>query len=164
MLLLNFGILSKRINNILEIEGSYLKRLYDEIIRYSVDTELWDDYFSKHPEYSTIEDIYFDTIISIEPSKYTKTVYDFTVPYEHSFVANGIINHNTTLLLERIRTLVEEVRIPQEDILTISFTRASSTIIYLHFFNAFAKPNAIFESKFGFVYSSSVNNNQSSKS
>ena len=126
MLLLNFGILSKRINNILEIEGSYLKRLYDEIIRYSVDTELWDDYFSKHPEYSTIEDIYFDTIISIEPSKYTKTVYDFTVPYEHSFVANGIINHNTTLLLERIRTLVEEVRIPQEDILTISFTRASA--------------------------------------
>ena len=126
MLLLNFGILSKRINNILEIEGSYLKRLYDEIIRYSVDTELWDDYFSKHPEYSTIEDIYFDTIISIEPSKYTKTVYDFTVPYEHSFVANGIINHNTTLLLERIRTLVEEVGIPQEDILTISFTRASA--------------------------------------
>ena len=126
MLLLNFGILSKRINNILEIEGSYLKRLYDEIIRYSVDTELWDDYFSRHPEYSTIEDIYFDTIVSIEPSKYTKTVYDFTVPYEHSFVANGIINHNTTLLLERIRTLVEEVRIPQEDILTISFTRASA--------------------------------------
>ena len=126
MLLLNFGILSKQLNNTLEIKGEYFKRLYDEIIRHNVDTEMWDDYFSRHPELSTIEDIYWDSIISIERSKYTKTVYDFTVPYEHSFVANGIINHNTTLLLERIRTLVEEVGIPQEDILTISFTRASA--------------------------------------
>ena len=126
ILLLNFGIISKRLNNILEIKGKYLKRLYDEIIRYNVNTEFWDDYFLRHPELSTTEDVFYDSIISLECSDEEKLVYDFTVPYEHSFVANGIINHNTTLLLERIRTLVEEVGIPQEQILTISFTRASA--------------------------------------
>src|SRR5699024_3821671 len=38
----------------------------------------------------------FDSVATIEESK--EVVYDFTVPETHSFVANGIVNHNTLLL------------------------------------------------------------------
>lgn len=41
--------------------------------------------------------IYWDRVASLEPSE--AEVYDFCVPGSHAFVANGFINHNTTLAL-----------------------------------------------------------------
>lgn len=126
MLFLNFGIPCKQLNNTLIFYNEYVKKLYDEIMTFSGNDELYKLFLEFNIQYNSKENIHWDKIALITKNEELKTVYDFTVPYEHSFVANGIINHNTTLLLERIRTLVEEVRIPQEDILTISFTRASA--------------------------------------
>jgi DNA polymerase III delta prime subunit len=40
---------------------------------------------------------YLDTIVKKEYSKEEKMIYDFHIPKTHSFLASGIINHNTTL-------------------------------------------------------------------
>jgi ATP-dependent exoDNAse (exonuclease V) alpha subunit/intein/homing endonuclease len=39
---------------------------------------------------------YWDEVVSIEPS--VAPVYDLTVPQDESFVANGFVNHNTTIV------------------------------------------------------------------
>ncbi|MGG3987481.1 3'-5' exonuclease [Bacillus smithii] len=65
--------------------------------------------------------IFMDTIKNIEESE--AVVYDFTVPDTHSFVANGFINHNTTVLTYRLNTLITKHGVPEKDILTITFTR-----------------------------------------
>ena len=55
---------------------------------------------SREPEFQTLaalfdEEIYWDKVEKISESK--AEVYDFVVPETHSFIANGIFNHNTTL-------------------------------------------------------------------
>ncbi|PIN74322.1 DNA mismatch repair protein MutS [Candidatus Woesearchaeota archaeon CG10_big_fil_rev_8_21_14_0_10_45_16] len=40
----------------------------------------------------------YDPIASIEASEAMKDVYDFSVPGTHSFTANGLINHNSTIM------------------------------------------------------------------
>lgn len=67
------------------------------------------------------KNIFLDKIANIKKSE--SVVYDFTVPDTHSFVSNGFISHNTTILLNRINNLVSNHNIPESDILTISFTR-----------------------------------------
>src|SRR5690606_19400958 len=49
------------------------------------------------------QNIFLDKITSIEESE--SVVYDFTVPETHSFVANGIVNHNTFTLKGFTETL-----------------------------------------------------------
>lgn len=49
------------------------------------------------------ENMFIDRVVSVEESE--AHVYDFTVPDTHSFVANGIINHNTTIVKALIETL-----------------------------------------------------------
>ncbi len=57
----------------------------------------WGDRLPNYHYLSNItNNIFIDRIASIESSE--SVVYDFTVPETHSFVANGIINHNTTIL------------------------------------------------------------------
>ncbi len=41
---------------------------------------------------------HYDKIISITKSTLKKDVFDFTVPQSHSFTANGLINHNSTVM------------------------------------------------------------------
>lgn len=50
--------------------------------------------------------LFIDYVESIEES--SAHVYDFTVPVTHSFVANGFINHNTTIMKGLIRALGNE--------------------------------------------------------
>lgn len=58
-----------------------------------------------HYEYlkNICENIFVDFIEAVEESE--NVVYDFTVPVTHSFVANGFINHNTTIVKGLINTL-----------------------------------------------------------
>jgi len=42
-------------------------------------------------------DIFLDKVLSIEEEE-EQNIYDFHIPNTHSFIANGIINHNTTLM------------------------------------------------------------------
>src|SRR5699024_8553643 len=46
------------------------------------------------------ENFIFDSINSFELSE--AIVYDFTVPETHSFVANGIVSHNTTWAVQQL--------------------------------------------------------------
>lgn len=57
---------------------------------------------TKEPELQILETlldptIYWDRVASVEPSE--AEVYDLCVPGSHAFIANGFINHNTTLAL-----------------------------------------------------------------
>ena len=133
LMLLTFGILSNFNEkfNTLSVESEYVEDLVwllglnndSNMMRVKSIQMLLD----KCSGVSNTENFYYDDIVDIKINdEELTTVYDFTVPYEHSFIANGIINHNTTLLLERIRRLVEENNVRQEDILTISFTKASA--------------------------------------
>ena len=132
-MLLTFGILSNFTEkfNTISVESEYVEDLVwllglnndSNMMRVKSIQMLLD----KCSGVSNTENFYYDDIVDIKINdEELTTVYDFTVPYEHSFIANGIINHNTTLLLERIRRLVEENNVRQEDILTISFTKASA--------------------------------------
>ena len=46
--------------------------------------------------YNVVNNTFIDIVETIEESECV--VYDFTVPETHSFVGNGIINHNTTMM------------------------------------------------------------------
>ena len=56
-------------------------------------------------------DIYWDEIVSIEPSG-IKQVYDLTIPETHNFIANDICVHNTALCLNLAANAAIEKKIP----------------------------------------------------
>jgi len=41
---------------------------------------------------------FYDSIANVQKSSKKKDVYDFTVPKTHSFIANGFVNHNSTVM------------------------------------------------------------------
>jgi guanylate kinase len=47
-------------------------------------------------DYLYLNDIYLDNINSIEKIDFNDFVYDFHIPFNHTFIANGLISHNTT--------------------------------------------------------------------
>lgn len=53
-------------------------------------------------------------------------VYDFTVPGTHSFIANGIVSHNTRVMAAKVAHAIEVEGMDPEAILATSFTRASA--------------------------------------
>lgn len=67
---------------------------------------------------------YIDEVVAKEQGK--AEVFDFTVPNTHSFVANGIVNHNTRLLTYKVSYLISELSYKPENILLLTFTRKSS--------------------------------------
>ena len=52
---------------------------------------------------------YFDSVTRIEAGE--AYVFDLTVPGTHSFFANGLVSHNTTMLREAARILAEQKRV-----------------------------------------------------
>jgi ATP-dependent metalloprotease FtsH len=85
--------------------------------KYTLDSLL--EFFSKRvppiknlPEYKYLQELgdnrfFFTPVREIEKGR-KKTVYDFTVPGSHSFIANGLINHNTLLS----RAVAGEANVP----------------------------------------------------
>ncbi|MDZ4232033.1 MAG: UvrD-helicase domain-containing protein, partial [Candidatus Pacearchaeota archaeon] len=53
-------------------------------------------------------------------------VYDFAVPTTHSFIANGIVSHNTRILAGKVVYHMEEMGLSAHQILACSFTKKSS--------------------------------------
>ena len=64
-------------------------------LRCYVDKHQDKPYPHKHFMENIVNNLHFELVDKIEDS--SNIVYDFTVPETHSFVANGIINHNTAI-------------------------------------------------------------------
>lgn len=69
---------------------------------------------------------YPDRIESITPLPGEHRVYDFTVPTTHSFIANGIVSHNTRVLAGKVVHHVQDLNMGIGNIMAVSFTRKSS--------------------------------------
>lgn len=63
---------------------------------------------------------FFEEVKTISRDK--DIVYDFTVPKLHSFIANGFINHNTKVLVERTISIIKEGHVDPSRIALITFT------------------------------------------
>lgn len=68
--------------------------------------------------------LYPDKIKSIKKD-IPQQVYDLTVPATHNFIANGIVSHNTRVVVERIARLLEQ-GIRGQNILATTFTRKAA--------------------------------------
>ncbi len=91
-----------------------LQRLSDKIFeKYDEDGEE----ITKQIQTLAFSDLFWDKIIEIEKVKSKEEfVYDLTVNETHSFVANGIIAHNTSLLQAMMQEISQNLRIlVQED-------------------------------------------------
>ena len=63
------------------------------------------------PLQSTLSDVYWDEIVSIEPLG-NQQVYDLTIPETHNFVANDICVHNTSFVLNVARNIAAYHKLP----------------------------------------------------
>ena len=69
--------------------------------------------------------LFFDKIVSVK-EEVVQTVYDFTVPDTHSFVGNGIVNHNTKVLTHRIAHLIQQKNVDPHNIIAVTFTNKAA--------------------------------------
>lgn len=68
---------------------------------------------------------YPDEVVSIVKNG-TERVYDYNVPTTHSFIANGIVSHNTRVLAGKVVYHINEEGAPADSVLATSFTRKSA--------------------------------------
>lgn len=87
----------RRLSGVMQEAYSPSRDAINYILKYANDLR---DYSTEDVDLEVLnnitKDLMFDSVATIEESK--EVVYDFTVPETHSFVANGIVNHNTLLL------------------------------------------------------------------
>lgn len=69
--------------------------------------------------------LYPDPIVSVESGP-TIPVYDLTVPRTHNFIANGIVSHNTRVLVERIARIIHDRTVQPDRILATTFTKKAA--------------------------------------
>lgn len=68
-----------------------------------------------------------DAIVSVVPQEAPAHVFDFHVPKTHSFIANGIVSHNTAVMAAKVAYHVLEQGMSPDQVLAVSFTRKAAT-------------------------------------
>jgi DNA polymerase III delta prime subunit len=58
-------------------------------------------------DYILENNLYFSVVKKIEYIDEPSTVYDFTLPKNHNFIANGLVNHNTTVARIMAKTILK---------------------------------------------------------
>lgn len=71
---------------------------------------------------------YPDAVVAVKPFG-KQAVYDFTVPETHSFIANGIVSHNTRVLASKVAWHIEQGVAPSQIIAT-SFAQKSAAELF----------------------------------
>ncbi|HLC48005.1 MAG TPA: ATPase, T2SS/T4P/T4SS family, partial [Candidatus Norongarragalinales archaeon] len=94
-----------------------LQRLHSKLVARGLEKESLSDSIKK----LAFNDVFWDRIVSIQEIPYgEKHVYDLTVGGTHSFVANGVIVHNTSMLQAMMQEIPQNLRIiVQEDTLEL---------------------------------------------
>lgn len=69
---------------------------------------------------------YPDEIESVQLVPGEHRVYDFTVPTTHSFIANGIVSHNTRVLAGKVVHHLQDLGLKMSNVMAMSFTRDSA--------------------------------------
>jgi superfamily I DNA/RNA helicase/intein/homing endonuclease len=69
---------------------------------------------------------YPDEVVAIRTVDEEQHVYDFTVPSTHSFIANGIVSHNTRVMAAKVAYALEDQGYHPEQVMATSFTRKSA--------------------------------------
>lgn len=68
---------------------------------------------------------YLDPVVSLEHLD-EERVFDFHVPETHSFIANGIVSHNTRCVVHRIARMITEGICSPDQILAVTFSRKAA--------------------------------------
>ena len=71
-------------------------------------------------------------------------VYDFTVPTTHSFIANGIVSHNTRVLAAKVSYHINELGALPHQIMATSFSKKSAEELISRIKSATGKGDALF--------------------
>ena len=67
-----------------------------------------------------------DEVVRVTALPEPERVYDFTVPTTHSFIANGIVSHNTRVLASKVVYHIRELGMPPDAVMATSFTRKAA--------------------------------------
>ncbi len=92
--------------NLIPYQGQQLKAVWEFLVHSGKQPYLNVGHNLYHLERVAYGNLFFSPVVSIQRSR--NVVYDFTVPGDHSFVANGIVNHNTLLA----RAIAGEADVP----------------------------------------------------
>lgn len=76
---------------------------------------------------SNLTNYQLDTVVSVVPQEVPAHVFDFHVPETHSFIANGIVSHNTAVMAAKVAYHVLEQGMSPDQVLAVSFTRKAAT-------------------------------------
>jgi len=69
---------------------------------------------------------YLDEVVTVRRDVERCQVYDFHVPEAHSFVANGIVSHNTTCVISRIAYLIQDKNVRPKRIIAVTFAKKAA--------------------------------------
>lgn len=73
------------------------------------------------------ENFFFEQVIDIQGAQ--SHVYDLCVLDHHSYVGDGVINHNTTVVCERVSRLIENHGVFPNSILLLSYSRDAAQVL-----------------------------------
>jgi stage V sporulation protein R len=124
VVLLNYGILSRRDRVTLHIEGHSARLFADEItLNQSGKRIVLSQYLASQPGFLKEDPI--DEVVSVERS--VADVYDITVDRSHRYVANGMLHHNSIWHSRIMRQLGEKGVISDSE--TIEFAQLHSGVL-----------------------------------
>ena len=124
VLLLNYGILSRRYGPNVRIKGASA-RLFAEQINFGLERKkaILEQYVSAHRWF--VREDPADEVVSIEHG--VADVYDITVDPSHQYVANGMVHHNSTWHSRIMRELSERGTISDSEF--VDFAQLHSNVL-----------------------------------
>jgi stage V sporulation protein R len=122
IVLLNYGILSRRSGTLLGITGSSA-RLFAQEIGFRLDDQR--ALLAEYLEQPLADEVPVDEVVSIEYAR--ADVYDITVDDSHQYVANGMLHHNSIWHSRIMRELADRNVVSDSEV--IEFAQLHSSVL-----------------------------------